>query len=63
MRNLAKTLSDYRLLERISLRAMAAKLGISASTLSRIERGEAMDGNTLAAVLRWLLNSEADADA
>jgi transcriptional regulator with XRE-family HTH domain len=34
---------------------MAKRLGISYSTLSRIENGEESSGATLAAVLRWVL--------
>jgi transcriptional regulator with XRE-family HTH domain len=36
-------------------REAAKELGVSLSTLSRIERGEAMDGVTLAKILAWLL--------
>jgi transcriptional regulator with XRE-family HTH domain len=38
----------------IGLRDAARRIGISHSTLSRIERGEATDGHTLWLVLNWL---------
>lgn len=40
----------------LGVREAAAEVGLSSATLSRIERGEAMDGQTLATVLRWLLS-------
>lgn len=39
----------------IGVREAAKEIGVSHGTLSRIERGEAMDGNTLAKILLWLL--------
>lgn len=44
----------YRNIENIGIRDLAKELGISYSTLSRVERGEMMDGKTLAALLHWL---------
>jgi transcriptional regulator with XRE-family HTH domain len=35
---------------------VAADIGISHGTLSRIERGEAVDGVTLIKILFWLLS-------
>lgn len=48
-------LRKYRAMAEKSTRDMAAELGISAATYSRIERGEGMDGTTLARILKWLL--------
>lgn len=39
----------------LGIRAAAAVIGISSATLSRIERGESMDGATLAKLLGWLM--------
>ena len=39
----------------LSLMEAAAQIGLTLPTLSRIERGEPMDGKTLGIVLRWLL--------
>ncbi len=38
----------------LTVREAAKEIGISAPTLSRVERGYAMDGTTLATILRWL---------
>jgi transcriptional regulator with XRE-family HTH domain len=40
------------------IREVAREMGVSHGTLSRIERGEAMDGVTLAKVLGWLMSPE-----
>ena len=58
MKNLSKLIAHYRLMERRTTRNLADIIGISASTLSRIERGEMMDGATLAKVLKWILDAE-----
>ena len=44
----------YRNVENIGIRDFAAELGTSSATLSRVERGEAMSGETLAKILRWM---------
>jgi DNA-binding XRE family transcriptional regulator len=61
MPHLAKLLGHYRPLERKTCRELAEEIGISASTLSRIERGEMMDGVTLALVLAWVFQVERQA--
>lgn len=43
--------------EKIGLRDAARIIGVSYSTLSRIERGMNMDGKTMAHVLTFLLSS------
>lgn len=40
----------------LSVREAAAQMELSAATFSRIERGEVMDGQTLARILLWLLS-------
>jgi len=52
---LGYVIKQYRYAERTGIRALAKELGISPATLSRIERGEAMDGWTLAKLIKWLL--------
>jgi DNA-binding XRE family transcriptional regulator len=42
----------------IGIREAAREIGVSHGTLSRIERGEAMEGTTLAKVLGWLMSPE-----
>jgi transcriptional regulator with XRE-family HTH domain len=54
VKHLAKLLGHYRLLERKTVREVASEIGISASTLSRIEHNELMDGATLALILAWI---------
>jgi transcriptional regulator with XRE-family HTH domain len=44
----------YRNVEGFGVRDMAAEIGVSAATLSRVERGEMMNGRTLARVTSWL---------
>ncbi len=48
-------LAKWRWAERLTLRVAAARMGVSFPTLARIEKGERMDGATLARVLTWLL--------
>ena len=52
---LGEVLKKWRSTTNLGCREAASLVGISAATWSRIERGEAMDGNTLAALLRWLM--------
>ena len=63
MRRLAKLIANYRLLERQTCRELAAEIGISASTLSRIEHGEKMDAATLWAVLAWIVDTGEEKEA
>lgn len=42
----------------LGIREVAADIGVSHGTLSRIERGEAMEGETLAKVLVWLVGKK-----
>ena len=53
---LAHVLKTYRWAEKLTVRQMAAQLGVSAATLNRFEdgRGE-LSGECLSKVLRWLL--------
>ena len=48
-------LRKYRMVSDLDLRTIALEIGISTSTLSRIETGEKMDGDTLAKMLIWLM--------
>jgi hypothetical protein len=53
---LGKILRMWRRMNDVSIRAQATAIGISPATLSRIERGENMDGKSLAAVLMYLMS-------
>lgn len=52
---LGLVLRKYRIMSEFSVRTMADTLNLSLSTYSRLERGEMMDGDTLATVLNWLM--------
>jgi transcriptional regulator with XRE-family HTH domain len=55
---LGEVLRKWRRAADIPVREAAELIGVSTATLSRIERGEAMDGTTLAKVLTWLVGQE-----
>lgn len=55
---LGKVIRYWRKMSDIGIREAAQQIGISHGTLSRIERGEAMEGETLAKVLGWLMARE-----
>lgn len=40
----------------VTTRALAKDIGISAATLNRIERGNAMDAATLVKLLNWMMS-------
>ncbi len=47
-------LRKWRLINEITTRTLALELGISASTLNRIENGMVIDGPTLMKIFNWL---------
>lgn len=54
---------ERRRQKRQSVRAAAAEIGMSFSTLSRLENGADLNSDSLAAVLRWLDAPETTPDA
>jgi transcriptional regulator with XRE-family HTH domain len=48
----------YRVFSELTQINLANEIGISKSTLSRLESGEEMDGATLGKVLVWLLGKQ-----
>jgi transcriptional regulator with XRE-family HTH domain len=52
--NLPLIVRERRRQRRLSIRTAGAEIGISFSTISRLENGEDMNESSLAAVLRWL---------
>jgi transcriptional regulator with XRE-family HTH domain len=52
--NLPLLVRERRRHHRLSMRAAAAQIGVSNSTVLRLEDGNDVDSGTLAAVLRWL---------
>jgi len=55
---LSEVLREWRWAKKINIRTAAKDFGISAATLSRIERGNDVEGNVLAKILRWLLEAK-----
>lgn len=56
---LGEVLAGYRFNRGIGVRKLAAEIGISAATYSRVERGYPMDATTLLAIWRWLTTARA----
>lgn len=52
---LGEILRLWRRVSNITIRDLAAEIGVPYPTLSRIERGKEMDGTTLAKILAWLM--------
>jgi len=51
---LGEIIRKWRIVQERTVRDLAVEIGISASTLSRIERGEKMDAPTFMRLLNWL---------
>ena len=51
---LGEILRKWRIVQERTVRDLAGEIGISPSTLSRIERGEVMDAMTFMQLLGWL---------
>lgn len=51
---LGEVLRKWRLMSTLNTRDVARDIGVSAPTLNRVERGEAMDAVTLSKILVWL---------
>lgn len=56
--NLGIVLKNWRWATKMDVRTAAKLFHISPATLSRIERGENCDGETLSNILIWLLCSD-----
>jgi len=52
---IGEVLRAWRMHNEIGIRVAAKMIGTSAATLSRIERGEAMDGKTMYKLISFLL--------
>lgn len=55
---LGRVLVLYRATRNIGVRELSTECGVSAATISRIERGHAMDAATLIRLWTWLLGEE-----
>ena len=51
---LGDILRKWRIMSELTVREVAVQIGILPSTYCRIENGKAMDGRTLAAVMKWM---------
>jgi transcriptional regulator with XRE-family HTH domain len=51
--NIGILLKDWRYAEKLGVREAAKIMGLSVATFNRVERGELMDGATLATILEW----------
>ncbi len=52
---LGEVINKWRKMSDVNIRDAARDMGVAAATLSRIENGKPCDGDTLAAILRWLM--------
>ena len=55
---IARVILLYRTAENMGVRDVARETGISSATISRIENGGAVDGDTLLKLLQWLFKEE-----
>lgn len=55
---IGRILKTYRVINEIGVRALAAELGVSAATVSRIEKNNPMDQATMLALITWLFGRE-----
>jgi len=53
----------WRRIHDIGVREAAKEIGVSHGTLSRIERGERVEGGTLVKVFQWLFGEKKNADS
>ena len=58
MQNLSVIVRKWRLINELTVRELADDIGFSSATLTRIERGMAMDATTLMKVLNWLCKEQ-----
>jgi predicted DNA-binding protein (UPF0251 family) len=52
----AEAVRSWRLLEKLTVRDAAERIGIDRSVLHRLESGHPVSASNLAAVVRWLLS-------
>ncbi len=54
----ADLLTNWRFINKLTLRDAAIEMGLSPSSLARIERGKIPDGDTLIRLMNWLFGSD-----
>jgi transcriptional regulator with XRE-family HTH domain len=55
---LSELLLLYRSVHRLSLRELAAEIGVSHGTLHRVENGKPIEGETMLKLMNWLFTTE-----
>ena len=58
---LGNLIADWRWRNRIGIREVAKQIGISSSSLSRIENGRSVDSRTMTKLMLWAFADESDA--
>lgn len=56
---ISQLLRLYMRVNEIGMRELGPEIGISAATVSRITRGESVDGLTMLKLINWLFNDRA----
>ena len=59
--NIGTVINNWRRIQGIGVREAAQQIGVSHGTVSRIERGEQIDGSTMMKLLRWLFEQNDNA--
>ena len=54
----AELITNWRFIKKLNMRDAALQMGLSASSLSRIENGKVPDGETLIKLINWLFSQE-----
>ena len=54
----AELITNWRFIKKYSLRDAAEEMGLSSSSLARIEKGKVPDGETLIKLVNWLFGTE-----
>ncbi len=55
--NMGTVLRKWRLMSELGLRSAAAEMGLDHATLHRIEQGRMPSGESLKAILNWLMET------
>ena len=55
---LSKLVAQYRRTQKLSMRALARRIGVSHGTIYRFEHEKPLDGRTYNLILRWLLSED-----
>ena len=58
---LSNILKKHRLINELTVRTLAADIGISPATLVRLEKGHDCDAGTLVKIINWLCSDKGEA--